>query len=116
MKLTKSSPLPAVAAAVARALDKEGIRAVLTGGACASLYTRGEYQSSDLDFVLQSAVPAGRLDAVLGTIGFRRRGNHYEHRVAPFFVEFPAGPLGIGGDLPRALPPRAGHDHRLLDR
>jgi hypothetical protein len=32
-------------------------------------------------------------------IGFRRVGNQYEHPEAPFFVEFPRGPLGIGGDL-----------------
>ena len=99
MRLTRASALPAVAAAVAKALAREGIRAVLTGGACASLYTRGKYQSSDLDFILQSAVSATRLDAALATIGFRRRGNHYEHSVVPFFVEFPAGPLGIGRDL-----------------
>jgi len=99
VKFTKTSTLPAVAAAVAKALAKESIRAVLTGGACASLYTRGVYQSSDLDFVLQSVVPVARLDAALATVGFRRRGNHYEHQVVPFFVVFPAGPLGIGSDL-----------------
>jgi len=32
-------------------------------------------------------------------IEFQRRGNHYEHPRTPFFVEFPAGPLGIGRDL-----------------
>lgn len=99
MKITRASTLPIVAAAVARTLGKEGIRAVLTGGACASLCTRGVHQSSDLDFILQRVVPVARIDAALATIGFRRRGNHYEHCSVPFFVEFPAGPLGIGGDL-----------------
>ncbi len=32
-------------------------------------------------------------------IGFRRVGDHYEHPRVRFLVEFPAGPLGIGGDL-----------------
>jgi len=32
------------------------------------------------------------------SIGFRRIGNHYEHPRTPFFVEFPAGPVGIGTD------------------
>jgi hypothetical protein len=99
VKITRASTLPIVAAAVARTLGKEGIRAVLTGGACASLCTRGVHQSSDLDFILQRVVPVARIDAALATIGFRRRGNHYEHCSVPFFVEFPAGPLGIGGDL-----------------
>jgi hypothetical protein len=45
----RSSSLADVAAAVAGALPGSEIRAVLTGGACATLYTGGEYQSSDLD-------------------------------------------------------------------
>jgi len=88
-----------VAAVVAAALARSGIRAVLTGGACATLYTGGQYQSSDLDFVLQSAATRRQLDAALETVGFTRRGEHYEHAAAPFLVEFPAGPLGIGADL-----------------
>ena len=80
-------------------MARAGIKAVLTGGACASLYSRGEYQSSDLDFILQSAVSRRSLDAVMRTIGFQREGGHYRHPTAQFFVEFPAGPLGIGSDL-----------------
>ena len=38
------------------------------------------------------------LTAVMKTIGFRRTRNHYEHPRTAFFVEFPAGPLGIGAD------------------
>ena len=99
MKLTSRSSLAAVAACVADALSRAKIRAVLTGGACAVLYTGGEYQSSDLDFILQSAVKPGTLDAVMSTVDFRRSGNHYVHPRAPFIVEFPAGPLGIGTDI-----------------
>ena len=33
------------------------------------------------------------------SIGFHHEGGHYRHPTAPFFVEFPAGPLGIGADL-----------------
>ena len=99
MSLTARSGLAEVAACVARALARSKIRAVLTGGACATLYSRGEYQSSDLDFILQSAVTHKELDAVMETIGFRRTGNHYEHPRTSFFVEFPAGPVGIGADI-----------------
>jgi hypothetical protein len=99
MSLTARSSLPQVAACVASTLARSKIRAVLTGGACATLYSRGEYQSSDLDFILQSAVTPKDLDAVMGAIGFRRTGNHYEHPRAVFSVEFPAGPLGIGADI-----------------
>jgi hypothetical protein len=99
VRLSGRSSLGAVASCVAAAMARAGIKAVLTGGACASLYSRGAYQSSDLDFVLQSAVSRRSLDGVMQSIGFHREGGHYRHPTAPFFVEFPAGPLGIGSDL-----------------
>lgn len=99
MSLTSRSGLAEVAACVADALTRSGIRAVLTGGACATLYSEGKYQSFDLDFILQSATTARNLDDAMEVIGFRRAGNHYEHPRARFLVEFPAGPLGIGSDL-----------------
>jgi len=97
--LTARSTLASVAACVAQSLARSGIRAVLTGDGCATLYTEGEYQSLDLDFILQSATTTRDLDEAMGVIGFRRVGNHYEHPRTPFLVEFPAGPLGIGTDI-----------------
>lgn len=99
MNLTARSSLAVVAACVGDALARSKIRAVLTGGACATLYSKGEYQSSDLDFILQSAVKPQELDAVMASIGFRRAGNYYRHSKTAFIVEFPAGPLGIGRDI-----------------
>jgi len=99
VSLTSRSSLAEVAACVAEALARAGIRAVLTGGACATLYSEGKYQSFDLDFILQTATTARDLDDAMEVIRFRRVGNHYEHPRARFLVEFPAGPLGIGGDL-----------------
>lgn len=99
MSLTRRSSLRDVAECVATALSQAGIPSVLTGGACATLYTAGTYQSEDLDFVLQAPVPRAKLEAAMRSAGFRRRGDQYFHPRAPFFVEFPTGPLGIGGDL-----------------
>jgi hypothetical protein len=99
VKLTAQSSLAEAAGCVARALRRARIRAVLTGGACATLYSDGKYQSFDLDFILQSATTTPELDDAMGAIGFRRAGNHYEHPRVRFLVEFPAGPLGIGADL-----------------
>ena len=84
---------------MAEALEKAGIRAVLTGGACAAIHTAGEYQSEDLDFILQSASSQEELDEVMRGIGYRRAGEQYFHPETRFFVEFPVGPLGIGRDL-----------------
>jgi hypothetical protein len=99
VKVTAHSDMAEVVACVARALAEAKIRAVLTGGACASLYSLGEYQSADLDFILQSAVTAEQLDGVMEGVGFYREGNRYRHPHTHFFVEFPAGPLGIGAEI-----------------
>lgn len=99
MKISPQSSLGEVAACVSLVLERAGIVAVLTGGACATLYSQGAYQSSDLDFILQTVVSEVELDTAMKSIGFHRRGNQYENPETPFFVEFPAGPLGIGSDL-----------------
>ena len=72
---------------------------MLTGGGAASLYAPESIQSFDLDFVLtfeaEKSAPARALEA----LGYRLTGYHYTHRVNPFLLEFPAGPLAIGDEL-----------------
>ena len=83
---------------VGDALRKRGIRAVLTGGACASLYTKGLKTSHDADFVLTTETDVLALEAAMLSVGFKRRRDHYVHATARFIVEFPSGPLGSGRD------------------
>lgn len=71
---------------------------MLTGGACASIYSAGSFQSADLDFILQEGVARKRLDAAMATVGFRRQEDCYVHPLATFYVEFPRGPLAVGRD------------------
>jgi hypothetical protein len=97
--LTRRSTLAEVAAAVAAALREAGFRAVLTGGACATIYSDNAYQSRDLDFIVQSGGTQRELEAALATLGFRRRGDRYVHPRSTFFVEFVRGPLAIGDDV-----------------
>ena len=99
MKLRARSPLADVAVAVGDALRRAGIRAILTGGACANLYSGGMFQSLDADFVLAGSCTVQDLDHALTALGFERKRDRYVHQVVPFFVEFPRGPLGIGGDF-----------------
>jgi hypothetical protein len=99
VKLSLKSSLADVAVAVGDALRRAGIRAVLTGGACANLYSGGAYQSIDADFVLDGKRTTEQIDQALATLGFKRQRGRYVHSVVPFFVEFPAGPLGIGEDV-----------------
>ena len=98
MTLSERSSLGAVAAAVAGALRSHGIPAVLTGGACATLYSEGAYHSRDLDFIVVGEATRASMNRAMGSIGFGRKGDRYIHSRARFYVEFPRGPLAIGGD------------------
>ncbi len=99
MKLTAASTLSEVAIAVGAQLRRHGITAVLTGGACVSVYTDGSYVSKDADFVLQGRVQQTALDGALAALGFARKGDRYVHPEVEFYLEFPPGPLAIGSDL-----------------
>ena len=99
MTVDENSTLREVALAVSTALETAGIRAVLTGGGIATIYTRGGYKSEDLDFIIQSAPTQAELDTALKRVGFERTGDHYEHAKSRFFVEFPPGPLSVGRDI-----------------
>lgn len=99
MRPGRRASLAAVAVTVGDALRRHGIRAVLTGGACASLYTRGAYQSVDVDFIVSGPVTREALDAAMASVGFRRRRDRYVHPRLRFYVEFPRGPLAVGGDF-----------------
>jgi len=96
--LGSRSTLSDVARVVGGALRDAEIEATLVGGACATLYSRGEYQSLDLDFILEVGATRKHLDGAMAAAGFRRAGDRYVHPRARFFVEFPRGPLSIGRD------------------
>jgi len=98
VKLTAQSGLGAVATVVGDALRREGIDAVLTGGACANLYTGGRHQSVDADFIVGGSASRAAVDLAMEKIGFVRRGDRYVHARTRFYVEFPRGPLAIGND------------------
>jgi hypothetical protein len=115
MTITRKSSARDVAATIAMALERAGLRGVLSGGGCASIYTRGLYQSVDLDFILQGPGTQKQLDAAMASIEFVRRENQYFHSQARFYVEFPPGPLGIGADdRVEAVELRAGEARLLL--
>lgn len=99
MKFDARSSLADVAVAVGDALRRAGIRAVLTGGACANLYSGGTIESMDADFILSGSPALEDLNRAMNALGFRRRGDRFVHPRVPFFVEFPRGPLGIGQDV-----------------
>ena len=92
-----SSPLE-LAATISQALEDAGLSAVLSGGAAVSIYSGGTYESSDLDFV--SSEQTSKLAAALAPLGFTQAdGRHFEHPDTDYYVEFPPGPLAVGGLL-----------------
>jgi hypothetical protein len=77
-------------------LTRNGIDAVLTGGACVSIYSRNKYISSDLDFVLISFEKRDDLRKVMQSAGFYLEGGVFKHKDTPFFIEFLPPPASVG--------------------
>ncbi len=98
MTITAASSLRDVVQVVSRALRDGGIRAVLTGGASASVHSDGAYLSHDLDYIVENRVTQKQLDLAMAVAGFVRDRDKYTHLESAFFVEFPRGPLAIGDD------------------
>lgn len=101
MTIDETTPLPEVARAVCTALQHAGVTAVLTGGSAATYYAPAAYQSSDIDFVVVALQKDGaaRADEHLAALGFRRERDHYRHDRSPYPIEFPPGPLAVGGAI-----------------
>lgn len=99
MKLSAASGLEEVAARVSGALERYGVSAALTGGACASLWSGGRHSSLDLDFIVTAPATRRALEGAMASVGFVRDGDRYVHSDVRFWVEFPRGPLAIGSDL-----------------
>lgn len=77
-------------------LAKQGIETVLSGGACVSIYTKNEFLSYDLDFVLLDLSGKKKIKKILERIGFQSEGRHFRHDDTPFIVEFLSPPLSVG--------------------
>jgi hypothetical protein len=85
-----------LAAFVCEHLRGRGVEAVLTGGACVTIYTRNRYESVDLDFVNVAGVPGKIVGSVLAEIGFLPEGRIYVSKKARYSVDILAPPLSIG--------------------
>lgn len=96
MRITQDLALPDLAALVCTTCLEAKIDVVLSGGACVSIYTKNEYVSYDLDFVLRSAVPRKALRSAMGKLGYRDEGRHFRHPDSPYIVEFLMPPLSVG--------------------
>ena len=98
--ITRESTLAEVCFAVSHALEERGITAVLTGGSAATVYAPHAYASHDADFVLERDEPLAEVGGALLSIGFKRDGRSriFVHPDSRFTIDFPRGPLAVGGD------------------
>lgn len=99
MKISRSTSLRDVAFTVCTALHDAGVEAVLTGGSAATVYAPRAHQSRDLDFIITFRKSVTDAGGVLESMGYRQVHDHYEHMNNPLILEFPGGPLAIGGEL-----------------
>jgi hypothetical protein len=77
-------------------LFKSGINAVLSGGACVSIYTNNKFISYDLDFVLFSADDLKKAGKALTEIGFYEENRYFRRNDTEYFIDFVSPPLSVG--------------------
>jgi len=85
-----------LAAYVQDALQKAGIKVVLSGGSAVSFYSSDQYVSKDLDLINVSFSKRREIKSVMEKMGFQEQGRYFVNSEAKFFVEFPDGPLSVG--------------------
>jgi hypothetical protein len=95
--------LAELAAFVCSRLRSHGVAAVLSGGACVSIYTDNPYESFDLDFVEMVPSSRRRIEKALLEIGFVEKNRYFKHPDTDFIIEFPAGPLAVGSEPVRRI-------------
>lgn len=75
-------PIRELAALICDSLNKEGLKATLSGGACAEIYSNAQYITGDLDFVVNYIWPKNDIiiDKVMTDFGFyKKRSTVYEY-------------------------------------
>lgn len=98
--ITPENTLVDVCFAASQALQAHGFSAVLTGGSAAAVYVPHVYTSYDADFILERDEPLADIVNALASIGFKRDGKSriFMHPGTSFTIDFPRGPLAVGGE------------------
>jgi hypothetical protein len=91
-------PITELAGLICESLKKAGVKATLSGGACAEIYSKSKYVTGDLDFVVNYLWPQNDkiIDTVMSSLGFKRQGRIFVNPSVSYSVEFPPGPLSVG--------------------
>ena len=103
MKSIKEMNIGELAAYVSSHLSRSNITVTLTGGACVSIHTDGNFVSYDLDFIEQMGAGRRKLKKLLAEIGFSEHNRYFRHPDTEYFLEFPTGPLAVGNEPPASV-------------
>ncbi len=87
-----------LAAYVQSHLRNKKINVTLSGGAAVSIYTINKYVSADIYLVEDSYVDRSKIKTAMEEIGFQEKNRYFIHPGTQHIVEFPSGPLSVGGE------------------
>jgi hypothetical protein len=93
MDFTKPD-LKELACLIYETLKNSGIKAVLVGGACVSIYSHNQYQSFDLDFATYEDLKS--IEKALAKLGFKRIGRQFSRDQCPYLIDFVNPPISVG--------------------
>lgn len=86
-----------LAALVNTKFIEHGMKTILVGGACVSIYSNNRYLSYDLDFVTFET--SGKVKKALLELGFKLKGKYYTRFDCPYFIDFVSPPVAVGEEL-----------------
>ena len=87
-----------LAAFVQSHLRKNKIYVTLSGGAAVSIYTVNRYVSADIDLVEDTYADRNKVNNAMEEIGFGEKNRYFTHPDTQHIIEFPSGPLSVGGE------------------
>lgn len=93
----KKISIPALAALVNQKFIEHGMKTVLVGGACVTIYSNNRYLSYDLDFITFET--SSTVKKALLELGFRPKGKYFSRSDCPYFIEFVSPPVAVGDEL-----------------
>jgi hypothetical protein len=98
MKAISEMTQAEVAAFVQSHLRKHKIYVTLSGGAAVAIYTVNRYVSADVDLVEDAYADRSKIKIAMEEIGFREKNRYFIHPDTQHIIEFPSGPLSVGGE------------------
>lgn len=96
MKAIRQMTDAELAAYVCAHLRRKGIEVILSGGACAAIYSNHQYVSMDLDLVNARFAKRRLIHEAMEELGFQERSRYFVHPDTEYLVEFPPAPLAVG--------------------